>query len=49
MSRKRRILIWGCLALGLLAAGAAVFLNARRRVPYADKMEAAARLHQGIG
>ena len=46
MSRKRRILIWGCLALGLLAAGAAVFLNGRRRVPYADKMEAAARLHQ---
>ncbi len=47
MSGKRLALQWGCLALSLLLVlGAGVLARRQRRLPYAQKMEAAARLHE---
>ncbi len=47
MSRKRRILAGVCLGLALLIAGAAILVTGQhRRLPCADRMEAAARLHE---
>ena len=47
MSGKRRLMAWACLALALLLGGAAILWTGQhRRLPYADQMEAAARLHE---
>ena len=45
--KGRPILAWACLALALLLAGSALWLGRQpQRLPYADTMEAAARLHE---